>query len=147
MSFELSSFRDAPAVFGGWEASQVFGSSDSRGAKRKLNQHIFEQGPGFHEVGLAAGNHRLKDGCSVAGRFAADEHPVHATNRHRTNGSSGSVIIDRQVAVFELAIQRGPLIERVRRRFAGQAFGRNTSPSIHVFRSFSSGHAACSRSD
>ena len=60
----------------------------------------------------------------MAGRFAADEHPVLATDGDGTHGSLGRVVVNRQVTVVKRAIQRGPLIERVRRRFARQAFGK-----------------------
>ncbi len=57
----------------------------------------------------------------MAGGFAADKHPVLATDRHWTHRPFGRVVIDRQITVFEIAIKRGPLVERIRGRFPGQA--------------------------
>ncbi len=88
---------------------------------RKLEQHVLQPSPWFHEVGFAAGNHRHQDRSSVAGGLAADEHPVFSSYGHRAHRPFGRVVIDRQVAVFEIAIQRSPLVERVRGRFARQA--------------------------
>ena len=57
----------------------------------------------------------------MAGRFAADEHPVLATDCDGTHGPFGSVVVDRQIAIFEISVERIPLIEGIRGRFAGQA--------------------------
>ena len=86
-----------------------------------MDQHVFQPGPGFHEVGFAGGNHRHQDHGSMAGRFAADKHPVLAADRDGPHGTFGGIVVDRQIAIFEISVQRIPLIERIRGRFAGQA--------------------------
>jgi hypothetical protein len=91
-----------------------------RNAERELGQHVFEPGPGFHEVGFAGGDHRHQDRGSVAGGFAADKHPVLAADRDGPHGKFGCVVVDRQIAIFEISGHRIPLIERIRGRLAGQ---------------------------
>ncbi len=57
-------------------------------------------------------------------RLAADEEPVLAADDYLTHSSLGRVVVDREIAVVEITIQRGPLIQRVRRGFARQTLGK-----------------------
>jgi len=56
----------------------------------------------------------------VAG-FAAGEPQVFWPIANRTHRPFRLGVTDRQIAIFEIAIQHGPLIERIRRHFVGQA--------------------------
>ena len=73
-------------------------------------------------VGFAAGDECHQDGCPVASIGTADEEPVLSSIGDGVHGSLGGVVVGREVAVFEVAIQSLPLVAGVCGGFADQAF-------------------------
>lgn len=92
------------------------------GSSGDVGEHGAEPGPGFDGVRFAAGDEAHQDGCSVSSLGTADEQPVLSADGNGFHGSCGGVGVDREVAVFEVAVQGLPLVAGVRRGFADQAF-------------------------
>lgn len=59
----------------------------------------------------------------MASLLTADEQPVLASDRDRTHGTLGEVVVNRQVPIFDVPVQRHPLVARIRCRLAEQALG------------------------
>ena len=83
--------------------------SDSR-------EHIAEPGKWLDRVPLARRDEAQQHGRRLAAMVAAEERPVATPNRYAPVRSLGGAIVDLQIAVFQIAVQRLPLIQRVPNR-------------------------------
>ena len=90
-----------------------------------FGEEIAEVGEGINFVALGALDEAVESGGGVASAFAAGEEPVFASDGQRADGAFGGVVVDGEVAVFEVAGKRRPVVEGVGAGFADGAFGEH----------------------
>ena len=83
--------------------------SDSR-------EHIAEPTKRLDRVPLARRDEAQQRGRRLAAMVAAEKRPVAPPNRYASVGPLGGAIVDLQIAVFQEAVQRLPLIQRIPNR-------------------------------
>ena len=96
-----------------------------RVADGQVRQNGVQLGPWLNLTQLRTRNDAQQDGGSVATAFAADEQPVFVTDRRQLDLSLGQIVINAQAAIFCVAAQRVPLIERVRERLVDLTLRQN----------------------
>src|ERR1039457_3272056 len=79
---------------------------------------VLEPGEGFDTNPLAGGRETPQYRSRVAALVAAEEHPVVASHRHATDVTFGGIIIDAQMAVCAVAVQRRPVLQGIAHRAA-----------------------------
>ena len=79
----------------------------------EFGKQIVSVRPRFDSIVIAAGDWRHEHRGSSAGLWTSDEQPILAPDRHRLNGPFRDVVVDRPVAIFQIAIERRPLVARV----------------------------------
>src|ERR1700674_4441891 len=77
---------------------------------------VLKPGEGFDTNPLARGREAPQNRSRFAALVAAEEHPVIASNRHAADIALGGIIIDAQIAVFAVAIQRRPVLQGITHR-------------------------------
>ena len=77
------------------------------------SQHILEPGVGIDSHALTRGHETAQYCCRVAALVAAKEDPVVAADRDAANAPLGAVVVDLQIAILAVAVQRGPVLQRV----------------------------------
>lgn len=82
------------------------------GPAREQAEEIAEVGPWFDAVEPAAGQQRDEGGVDLGRVVVADEAPVAPTDDLSTQGQLAGVVVQRQPAVLEESLQRGPQVGR-----------------------------------
>ena len=84
--------------------------------------HVAKIGEGVDVVAFGASDQAEEDRGGAAAGVASGEKPVMTANRDRANVTFTGAVVDRQHAVLDVAIQRGPVRQRVVDRFPNRAF-------------------------
>src|SRR3954465_14929745 len=77
------------------------------------SEDVFKPGEGFDIHALAGSDETAQHGSCCAADIAAKERPVAATQRHTTNAALCACVVDFQIAVLRVAVQRCPVFESV----------------------------------
>ena len=73
-------------------------------------ERVFEPGERLYSGPLAGSHEAAQHGRRFAALVAAKEGPVAAANRDPADGPLGRVVVDLQVAVVTVAVQRRPIL-------------------------------------
>ena len=76
-------------------------------------EEVAEVGPGLDVVELAAGEEGDEGGVDLGGVVGADEEPVLAADGLAPQGALGGIVVERETAIVEEALERDPLIAGV----------------------------------
>src|SRR5438067_2754947 len=87
--------------------------------------NITEPGERFDAAPLTGSNKTSQNCCCSAAMIAAEERPVASSQRDVPIGSFAGAVVDFQIAIFEKACQRLPLIQRITHCGARRAFRQN----------------------
>src|SRR5439155_6803945 len=91
-------------------------------------EHIAEPTKRLDRVPLVRRDEAQQHSRRLAAMVAAEERPVAPPNRYAPVGPLGGPIVDLQIAVFQKAVQRLPLIQRVPdTALASGLFGKTSS--------------------
>src|SRR6266436_586866 len=90
------------------------------GMRRDAREHIAEPGPGIDLDAFAGRHESLQYSRCFAPVVAAEERPVIPAHCDSPQGTLRRVVVDLQIAVFAIARQRGPVLERIPHRLAGR---------------------------
>lgn len=71
-----------------------------------------QPGIGLLPVGLGRFDQAVEQRAGMGALGCVAEQPVFATYDERTDGTFGWVVVDRQVAAFQVADQPGPVLDR-----------------------------------
>src|ERR1700688_4940649 len=74
------------------------------------------QAKGFDTNPLARRRETPEDRGRFAALVAAEEHPVVAANRHAADVALGGIIIDAQISIFAITVQRRPVLQGIPHR-------------------------------
>ena len=88
-------------------------------------EHITEPGKRFDAAPLAGSDEASQHRCRVAAAVAAKEGPVATAQRDIAVGPFRGAVVNLQLAVFQKARQRLPLIQRIAHRSAGWTLWQN----------------------
>lgn len=94
------------------------------GMRWGAGEHIAEPGERIEFIQLAGSYKTAQDGHGLSAAVAAQESPVPAANGYAAQRTFRSVIVDRQVPIFEIAGESKPVLQHVRYGLAGLAFGK-----------------------
>ena len=87
-------------------------------------EDVAEVGPGFNSVGFAACYQRHPLRRAFAGKRTSHEQPIFSSRGNRSHRTLCRVVVDRQVAILDVAIQRIPLVASRGRCLANQTLGQ-----------------------
>lgn len=89
-----------------------------RGRLRQVFQCVAQPRIGLLAVGFGSFDQAVKLGAGGGTFGRVTEEPVLSTDDKRANGALGSVVVDRQVAMFDVAFQLAPIAGQVADSFA-----------------------------
>jgi len=84
-------------------------------------EHVLEPGEWVHLRQFARGNETPQHRHRLAATIAAHEGPVAPAHRDAAQAPLGVIVVDGQVAIFQVARQRLPVLQRIGDRLAGFA--------------------------
>src|SRR4051812_31180280 len=76
-------------------------------------QDVFEPGEGIDIHALTGGYESAQHSGRSTADIAAEKHPVVAAHGHTTNAALGACVVDFQMPVFRVAVERHPVFESV----------------------------------
>ena len=88
-------------------------------------EHVLEPGEWVHLRQFARGNETPQHRHRLAATIAAHEGPVAPAHRDAAQAPLGVIVVDGQVAIFQVARQRLPVLQRIGDRLAGFALPRS----------------------
>lgn len=86
-------------------------------------ERIAEVGEGVDAVAFGALDKGVVDGGGAASAVVSQEEPVFAANSDSSQSLFGGVVVDVEIAVVEVADERGPVVQRVVHGFADGTLG------------------------
>src|SRR4051812_16896725 len=107
---------------------QKFGDAVD-GVIGNASEDVFKPGAGLNVHALTGSYETAQHGSCPTTDIATKKHPVAATHGHATNAALCACVVDFQIAVLRVAVQRRPVFERVAHgaalRTLGQYFSLN----------------------
>src|ERR1700676_5812939 len=100
-------------------------TDSSDGMRWDTREHIVEPVERLNATPLAGSDEASQHRRCLAAVVASEERPVAAAQRDIPVGSLGGAVVDLQLAVFQKARQRLPLIQRIAHRRARPALRQN----------------------
>ena len=90
-------------------------------------EEVSEVGEGIEVVAFGAGDEAEVDGGGVSAPVGAEEEPVFASECDGADCLFGGVVVDGEVAVGRVSVERVPVAERVVGGLADGAFGQHVA--------------------
>ena len=81
--------------------------------RRDAREHITEPGERLNGIALAHRDEAQQHGRRLAAPVAAEERPVVPAHRKAPQSPLGVVVIDLEVAILTVTVQRGPVVQCV----------------------------------
>ena len=94
------------------------------------SKDVFKPGEGL-DIHTLTGSYETAQHCSCpTADITAKKHPVAATHRQATNAALRACVVDFQIAVFGVAVQRCPVFESVAHGASLRALGQHFSLNL-----------------